>query len=140
MKVDRLTKEYLDRLGLLEKIQKTVGELKDMLIDVIDAEGIPDEKGHRWLTAGDFLLKRQKSGGISRLDPMLAEQWAKDRGIWDEVSVVPPAQLDEDKLVGWVFENRKDEGLEQAFKDACYRETPVVYSFIKPVEGKQYDY
>lgn len=139
MKVDRLTQEYLTRLSLLEKLQKTVGELKEMLIEVIDNEGIPDEKGHRWYTAGDFLLKRQKSGGIKRLDPSLAEQWARDRGIWDDVSVVPPRQLDEDRLVGWVFEHRDDEGIESAFQE-CYVETPIVYSFIKPQVGKQYDY
>jgi hypothetical protein len=139
MDTERLVAEYLKRRATLEALQKTVGELKEMLTEVIDKEGIPDEKGHIWYTAGNYLLERQKSGGKMVMDHARAEQWAKDRGIWDEVKVVRE-DLDEDALLGWVFEHRKEEGLEQAFKDSTYVQTPVVYSFIKPIEQKSYDY
>ncbi len=139
MNVEKLTEEYLNRRKMLEALTKTVGDLKDMLTEVIDKEGIPDEKGHKWFTAGNFLLKRQKSGGDKRLDPERAEQWAKDNGIWDEVKVIKE-ELDIDALLGWVFENRKKDGLEAHFKDACYVETPVQWSFIKPVEQTNYEY
>lgn len=138
MDVERLTEEYLRRRALLEDLTKTVGELKEMLSDVIDAEGIPDESGHLWYTAGNFLLERQKSQPKKYLDPVAAERWARDKGIWDDVKIVKEV-LGEDALLGWVFDHRGTEGLEDEFQ-TLYVTPPPTWSFIKPKEQKQYDY
>jgi len=138
MDAGRITAEYLRRRALLESLTKEVNGLKEMLSDIVDAEGVPDENGHLWFTAGDYLLKRQKAQPQKYLDPNAAEQWVRDKGIWDDVKVVKEV-LDTDALLGWVFEHRAEPGLEAAFEELYVTPDPT-WSFIKPVEQKQYEY
>lgn len=141
MKIDRLAKEYLSRLELQAQIAKQVSELKDMLTKVVDEQGEPDEKGHRWLIEGDVVLQRQKRQGDKYINREKAEEWAKERGIWGEVKVTRE-ELDEDALLGFVYEHRKDAnwpGLEKEL-EALYETPPVTYAFIKPVIQTNYDY
>lgn len=138
MNVERLAKEYLSRKKFLDDTARTVEELKALLNKAVESEGTPDEKGHVWLAAGDFLLQRQKRQGKSYLDRAAAEEWAKAKGIWDEVKVVKE-ELNEDALLGYAFEHRKDPGLEDEF-EALYVEPAPTWAFIAPIEQKQYEY
>jgi len=136
--IERLTEEYLVHANHLKQLEKIVASLKTELSAAVEAEGDTDEKGHQFLNAGKYLLQRQRRQGKQKLNIKKAEEWAKDRGIWEEVSKVERT-LDEDALVGYVYERRNEEGLEDAFQ-SLHDPAPVTYAFVAPVEEAQYDY
>jgi hypothetical protein len=139
MNVERLAEEYVKRKELADALAKEVSTLKEMLSKAIDEQGIPDEKGHLWLDAGKYSLQRQKRQGDKYLDRAQAEAWAKEEGFWNEVKLVRE-DLDEDALLGYVFERRKAvPGIEERLEE-LYVEPPVTWALQKPVLQENYDY
>jgi hypothetical protein len=135
---ERLVQEYLNNLSLMDTLKKQIESIKSALSKDVDSEGEEDDKGHRWLKVGPYLLQRQRRQGASSLDRDATEQWAKERGIWEKVSKVVEV-LDEDALMAYAYEHRDDDDV-QAEVQALYKEAPVSYAFIKPVEEDSYDY
>lgn len=139
MNIERLAEEYVKRKKLLDSLTKEVNDLKGMLSEQVDTDGDVDEKGNRWLVAGKFLLQRQKRQPQKYLNLEAAEQWVKDLGVWDEVKVVRE-QLDEDKLLGFVYDNRRTHPEFEDVLEGMYVEPDPTWAFISPVEQKQYEY
>jgi hypothetical protein len=129
--VKRLAKEYLDTQSLSSKITARLTELKKTLSDVADKEGFEDDKGHRWYSAGDLQLKREKRVSTS-FDAASAEEWAKAKGIWDDVKMTVEV-LDVDKLLALAWTDRSYTADIEAFN------TQKVTWAFKVVEGKLYD-
>jgi len=98
-----ISKEYNDLKSLIDKYQTRLDQLKKELNQQADLFGDEDDKGHKWLRAGNFQIKRERRVSVN-LDANGAEAWAKDNNIWDDVSEVVRV-LDEDKLLGKVWEN-----------------------------------
>jgi hypothetical protein len=136
--IERLTEEYLVHANHLKQLEKIVASLKAELSAAVEAEGDTDEKGHQFLNAGKYLLQRQRRQGKQKLNISKAEEWAKDRGIWEEVSRVERV-LDEYALTGYIYEHRNKDGLEEEFQ-SLHDPAPVTYAFVAPVEETQYDY
>jgi len=104
MDIEQITSQYIDHLEHAKRLGEIIEEYKKRLIETVDAEGDEDENGHRWLSAGRFLLQRQRRESRPVLDHAKATEWAKERGIWESVSKTIEV-LDEDALVGYVYEN-----------------------------------
>jgi len=138
MDTERLAEEYVKRKSMLDTLGKTVNELKEMLSKAVDEQGDVDDKGHRWLTAGRFMLKREKRQPEPQLDKEEAEQWAKSLGVWDKVKVVRE-ELDEDALAGFAFEMRDDPEVIDAYRKLFKKKDPT-WAFIAPKEQQSYDY
>jgi hypothetical protein len=139
MNVEKLAEEYLRQKALNESLQKQLDTMKGLLTKAIDEDGDQDEKGHRWLVAGRFLLQRQKRQGKKYLNREAAEQWAREEGFWDQVKVVRE-ELDEDALLGYVFERRKAvEGIEDRLESMYVTPEPT-WAFQQPVEQENYEY
>ena len=136
--IERLTEEYLVHANHLKQLEKIVASLKAELSAAVEDGGDTDEKGHQFLNAGKYLLQRQRRQGKQKLNRDRAEEWAKDNGIWEKVSKVERT-LDEDALVGYVYERRNQEGLEDEFQ-SLHDPAPVTYAFVAPVQEEQYDY
>jgi hypothetical protein len=136
--IERLTEEYLVHANHLKQLEKIVASLKAELSAAVEDGGDTDDKGHQFLNAGRYLLQRQRRQGKQKLNIGRAEEWAKEHGIWEEVSRVERV-LDEDALTGYVYEHRKREGLEEEF-EGLHDPAPVTYAFVAPVEETQYDY
>jgi hypothetical protein len=135
---ERIVEEYLRHLDHIDMLQKAVNEYKKQLNQLVEEQGDPDDKGHQWLPAGKYLLQRQRRQGKKILNIQRAEEWAKSRGIWDDVSKTITV-LDEDALVGYIYEHRGEEGLEDQFQD-LHDAPPVTYAFMKPIEEENYEY
>ena len=138
MDLERLTEEYLRHTEHIQQLQKMVDRIKQDLVEEVQHRGEEDDKGHQWLPAGKYLLQRQRRQGQSRLNIERAEEWARSRGIWDKVSKTVEV-LDEDSLMGYLYDHRDDDGIEDEVK-ALYDAAPVTYAFVKPVEEASYDY
>jgi len=138
MDIERVTEEYLKQLNHVEMLKKQLDEYKKVLVDAITRDGEEDDKGHQWLPAGQYMLQRQRRQGARSINPERAEQWAKDRGVWDEVSKVLRV-VDEDALVAYIYDHRDEDGLEDEFQTLFDTPKPS-YAFIKPVKGATYDY
>ena len=136
--IERLTEEYMVHANHLKQLEKIVASLKAELNEAIIAGGDTDDKGHQFLTAGKYLLQRQRRQGKQKLNIQRAEEWAKERGIWDQVSKHIEV-LDEDALVGYVYEHRNKEGVEEEFQ-SLHDPAPTSYAFVHPIEETQYDY
>ena len=138
MNVDRLTKEYLKHLDHQKKLEELTKQLKDLLRKAIEDDGEPDENGHIWLPSGHYLLKLQKSQPTPKLDVEKAEEWAKRKGIWTQVSELVQV-LSEDRLMAYMYDHQDEEGLEAELESLYIRPDPV-YSFIRPVEQEEIEY
>jgi hypothetical protein len=137
MNVEKLAEQYVKRKDLADSVNSQVEEMKKLLTKAVDGEGTPDEKGHRWLTAGKYLLQRQKRQGKKYINRERAEQWARDRGLWEDVKVTRE-DLDEDRLLGWFYEHQSDDN-EKALEQ-LYDEPAPTYAFMPPVIQENYDY
>lgn len=138
MDIERLAQEYLAHIEHAERLKKTIEEFKGVLIDTIIQDGEEDENGHQWLPAGSYLLQRQRRESRPTLDIAKAEQWAKDKGIWNEVSQTIEV-LDQDALYGYIFDHKDTPGLEDEFQQ-LFTEPKVSYAFMKPTKVQNYDY
>lgn len=136
--VERLTEEYLKHLRHSEVLQKTLAEYKRQLSEAVQDQGDEDDKGHRWLSVGKYLLQIQRRQGKKTLNVQKAEDWAKERGIWEKVSKTVEV-LDEDALVGYIYDHRDDDGVEDEFQ-SLFDTPPASYAFMKPIEEQGYEY
>ena len=99
----RIVTEYVNLKNLIEKYQSRLDDIKKELTNQVDWFGDVDDKGHKWLPAGEHQLKRERRVSIN-LDNRIAEQWAKDKNMWDEISEEIRV-VSEDKLLGKVWDN-----------------------------------
>ena len=99
----RIVTEYVHLKNLIEKYQSRLDDIKKELSNQVDWFGDVDDKGHKWLPAGEHQLKRERRVSIN-LDNRIAEQWAKDKNMWDEISEEIRV-VSEDKLLGKVWDN-----------------------------------
>lgn len=139
MDVARLAAEYMRLKQHSDAVAKQRDELKEMLSTLVDRQGTPDEKGHLWFTAGDFLLQRQKRQGDKFLNKAKAEEWARKQPFWEEVKVVRE-ELSEDALLGYVYERRKEEPELEAMLEEFYETPKPTWAFMPPIVQKPYDY
>lgn len=101
--IERLANEYKKDKDFIEKMEKRLSAVRKELLDAVQDYGLPDDKGHMWLNAGEVVLKKERR--VSRsFDVASAEQWAKDNGYWDDVKEVIEV-LSEDKILGLAWEN-----------------------------------
>jgi hypothetical protein len=111
--VQRLAEEFLRSKETQASIEKRTNSIKAELTTYVETAGVPDDKGHLWLTIGDMRLKRERR--ISRsLDTQAAQDWAVANGHWDSVKEVVEV-LDEDKLLGLAWSNKELENQIQSF-------------------------
>ena len=139
MDAERLAAEYVKLKAHSTILAKQVDELKALLTKQVDREGIPDEKGHLWFTAGEYLLQRQKRQGDKYLDKPSAEEWARRKGIWEDVKMVTES-LSEDALLGYVYERRRTDPALEAELEDLYITPPPTWAFMPPVVQKPYEY
>lgn len=98
---ERLAQEYLDSKRFADSATKRVTELKSALINDLDANGVPDDRGHVWCPAGDLTLKKERRVSES-FDLAAATKWAKEIGVWDDVKeVVEVTTEDRILALGW---------------------------------------
>ena len=135
---ERMAEEYVSHTNHIQVLQKIVDDIKKNLTEHIEASGEADERGNQFAPVGRFMLRRQRRESRPVLDLAKVEEWAKAKGIWKDVSKTIEV-VDEDALVGYVFDNRDVEGLEAEYK-ALHTEPKVTYAFMKPVEEEHYDY
>jgi hypothetical protein len=100
----RLAEEYDKAKKFADAAQKRADALKKELSEIVDAQGVVDHSGHRWLKVGAYNLKRERRVSKS-LDTKAAETWAKEEGVWDQVSRVVEV-LEEDDLLTLSWERR----------------------------------
>lgn len=134
---ESVVNEYIKHLEHSDRLQKMISDLKSTMSKWVD-EGEEDEKGHRWLKVGRYLLQKQKRQGSPVLDQKAVEEWAKSRGIWGQVTKTVEI-LDEDALLAYVYDHRDEDGLEETYK-SFFKDAPISYAFIKPKEEDTYDY
>lgn len=102
--LERLAEEYKKSKDTLALIEKRTNDMKKELSVAVEQFGTPDDKGHLWLTVGDLNLKREKR--VSRsFDATAAENWAKEKGLWDDVKDVIEV-MSEDKLLGLAWSDK----------------------------------
>lgn len=101
--IEKLVREYTDAKEFADKTAKRVNELKSVLLDYVKDYGVPDDKGHKWLPAGDMQLKHERRVGKS-FDLSAAESWARELGIWDQVKEVIEV-ITEDAVLKYSWEH-----------------------------------
>lgn len=138
VELGKLVDEYMTHEKHRKMLEKMTGELKRLIKKQVEEHGVPDDKGHRWLQAGKWQLQVQKRQGEPKLDPQAVEDWAKERGFWNQVSRTVEV-LDEDALMAYMYERRDDKELEAEFQDKYVTPEPT-YAFQQPQEDKYNDY
>lgn len=127
----QLVRMYQEQRDFANKINARVEELKQELIKRIQEEGFTDDKGNQWLDAGDFQLKRERRVTVS-FNEHFAEEWAKKRGIWDEVKeTIEVVNEDQILAVAW-----NDDDMKNDLDNFYTRRENFAF---KVVEGKSYD-
>lgn len=101
--LNRLVKEYKYAKEFSEKAVRRSDELKMSLITYVRDHGTPDDRGHKWLSAGDAQIKHERRVSKS-FDTNSATDWAKSIGIWDEVKEIIET-LSEDAVLKYVWEH-----------------------------------
>lgn len=129
--LELLVKMYQEQKEFADKVFTRVNELKKELNTMVESEGFIDDRGHQWLDAGGFQLKRERRVSVV-FDDQFAEQWAKEKGVWDQVKEVREF-VNEDQLlaIAWDDEEMKED------LDKFYSKKET-YAF-KVVEGRSYD-
>jgi len=91
----------------IDDLSKENNKIKAELSDLVDTDGIPDEKGHLLYDlpqtiAGVTALKRQRRVSQS-LDPGVADKILKDKGIYDRCYKMVPT-LDESEVMACLYD------------------------------------
>jgi len=97
----KMVEEFVSQKKLLSQLEARVDKIKKELSTVVEQHGTPDDSGHIWLNVGGHELKRERR--VSKtFNATTAEEWAKEKGLWDDVKEVVE-RLSEDKLlaVAW---------------------------------------
>ena len=126
----RLAAEYKESKEFGERIQKRTDELKKSLVDNVREHGVPDDKGHKWLPAGDMQLKHERRVS-SGFDLAAAIEWIKEMGAWDEVKELIETTT-EDRILQYAWANDCKDVVAKFYTE---RET---WAF-KLIEQKSYD-
>ena len=129
--LSQLVKMYQEQRDFAAKIMSRVEELKKELTKRIEEEGFFDDRGNQWLDAGDFQLKRERRVTVS-FNELFAEEWAKKRGVWDQVKEVQEV-VNEDQLLAVVWD---DEDMKHDLDNFYTRRENFAF---KVIEGKSYD-
>lgn len=127
----QLVKMYQEQRDFAVKINARVDELKKELVKRIEEEGFFDEKGNQWLDAGDFQLKRERRVTVS-FNEHFAEDWAKKRGIWDQVKEIREV-VSEDQILAVAWE---DEDMKHDLDNFYTKRENFAF---KVIEGRSYD-
>jgi hypothetical protein len=99
----RLVQEYKGAKEMAESAKKRADGIKAQLIVLVDEQGYEGENGHRWFEVGEFRLKRERRVSKS-FDSAACEAWAKETGLWDNVSEVVEV-LNEDKVLALAWDD-----------------------------------
>ena len=126
----RIVTEYVNLKSLIDKYQERLDQIKKELSSQVDFYGDVDDKGHKWLSAGEHQLKRERRVSIN-LDNRTAEQWARGKNMWEDVSEEVRV-LSEDKLLGKVWDNPE---LKLELDELYVKKESWAF---KVVEGKSY--
>ena len=109
----RLVQEYKAAKEMADTSKKRADGLKSQLIELVDEQGYEGENGHRWFEVGDHKLKRARRVSKS-FDAAACESWARNTGLWDEVSEVIEV-LSEDKVLALAWDNPEIRSEVEAF-------------------------
>jgi hypothetical protein len=136
MDLEKLAAEYIRSKQAADAMTARAKELKDLLSKTLETRGEEDDKGHMWLNAGRYLLKRQKRQSAPVFDKAAAEKWAKDNGLWDDLKkTIVIEEVSEDDLVAFVFNNPDYENDLRSL----YKVPEPTWAFMTPQEVDQYD-
>ena len=109
----RLVQEYKAAKEMADTSKKRADGLKSQLIELVDEQGYEGENGHRWFEVGDHKLKRERRVSKS-FAAAAGESWARNPGLWDEVSEVIEV-LSEDKVLALAWDNPEIRSEVEAF-------------------------
>ena len=124
----RKVRTYLSIKGRIDDLTKEQSTLKSELSDIVDAEGVPDEKGHIWLELPEEVdgyksLQRQRRVS-QRLDEEVATELLKERGLSERCWKMVPV-LDESEVMACLYEGLlTEEEIDSMFPKS------VSYAFI----------
>jgi len=101
-------RNYLMLKRKVDEMSADRDSLKKDLIDLVDTEGEPDEKGHLWYNLpeevdGVNALQRQRKVS-QRLDADVAEALLKEKGLQDRCYKMVPV-LDEAEVMACLYED-----------------------------------
>jgi hypothetical protein len=126
----KLAAQYKESKDFSEKVQKKTDELKQALITYVKKYGVPDDRGHKWLAAGEVQIKHERRVQ-SGFDLQAAIAWVHELGAWDEVKEVIET-TNEDRILQYAWHNGYKDEMAKFYTE---RET---WAF-KLVEQKNYD-
>lgn len=127
----QLVKMYREQKEFADKLNSRVDEIKQELIKRVQEEGFVDDKGNQWLDSGDFQLKRERRVSVS-FNEHFAEDWAKKKGVWDQVKEVREF-VSEDQILAVAWD---DEEMKHDLDNFYTRRENFAF---KVVEGKSYE-
>lgn len=100
--VERLASEYERAKAFADDAVERAAHYKELLVAALKDMGEADDKGHIWLSAGDFKIKHERRvSNIFKSDEAVA--WAEENDLLDQVCEVVTV-LVEDKLMSLAFE------------------------------------
>jgi hypothetical protein len=121
-------RNFITLRGRIEDLTKEQSVLKTELSDLVEKEGIPDEKGHIWYTLPeevDGVLSLQRQRRVSqKLDTQVAEDILKSKGLDSRCYSMVPV-LNESEVMACLYEGL----LTEAEIDSMYP-TSVSYAFL----------
>lgn len=99
--VERYARQYLDEKLAADAAKTRVERMAKNLKAYLESHGIEDEKGHRWVDAGEVgQLKRERAVSTS-VDEEAARSWLKEIGKTKQViKKVWVEEFDEDEFFG----------------------------------------
>jgi hypothetical protein len=98
---------YITLKNQVDDLSAERDSLKKDLIELVDTEGEPDEKGHLWYRLSEEVeginsLQRQRKVS-QRLDSSVAEPMLKEKGLYDRCYQMVPV-LDESEVMACLYE------------------------------------
>ena len=127
----RIAEEYKKAKEFAESTAKRADELKKELVRQVSQYGTSDDRGHKWMAAGDMQLKNERRVGKS-FDLTAAIDWAKENDIWDAVKEIIET-TNEDLILRYSWEHPEHQATVAKFY--VERET---WAF-KLIDQKSYD-
>lgn len=109
----KLLEDFRTGKEAIDNLTKRQDAMKKELIEALKTNGYTDDKGHLWWEFAGNEVKYERR--VSRsLNADAAEQWAREKGIWDDLKEVVE-RLSEDKLLGYAWTHKDDEETIQSF-------------------------
>jgi len=128
--IARLAEEYKAAKEFADKTASRADELKRELVRQVSSNGKQDDRGHKWMPAGDMQLKHERRVSTS-FDLSAAIEWIKNMDAWDEVKEVIET-TNEDRILQYAWANEYKDVVAKFYTE---RET---WAF-KLVNEKSYD-